>query len=570
MLQKLNIKNIALIDSAEIEFTDGLNVLSGETGAGKSVIIESLNFVLGAKADKTLIRSGESECLVKAEFDVSKNTEIKAIFDECDIEYDDILLISRKFTLDGKSVVKINGETVTVAMLKKFTALLIDIHGQSEHFSLLKNSSQLALLDKIGSDKIKTIKDKLALLYSDYKNTLREIDSLGGDERQRSVRIDILDYYIKEIEEANIEDGEEENLKELQEKLRNREKILSAFALVKSSIIDEGGVNDILSNAVRSLGGVSSLANEYQDLYDRLNNVTVEIDDILSSSEAVIDNLSDDEYDANFIEERLDKIKVIKKKYGATFLEIQKFLTDSKEEKEKLESFSETFDKLLTSKKNIEDKLYIEYTRLSNERKVVADKFSKAVTKELLELGMPKASFSIDFSKNPDIETCSFDSANGFDKIEFMFSANLGEPLKPLSNVISGGEMSRFMLSVKAQTAKYNEIGTFIFDEIDAGISGLIAKAVAEKFAKISLSNQIIAISHLPQISAMADNNLLIEKFEGESKTITSVKKLDGENKINEIIRLIGGEKGSESAKIHAKELIDGAIKFKYNLRKSD
>jgi len=569
MLQKLTIKNIALISSAEINFTKGLNVLSGETGAGKSVILESINFVLGAKADKSLIRSGETECLVKAEFDVSGYPQIKEVFNEEDIEYDDLLIVSRRFNVEGRSVVKINGETVTVAMLKKFTALLIDVHGQSEHFSLLKNSNQLSLLDKVGGEKINSIKDNIFSIYSKYKGIIKQIDALGGDERQRNIRIDILDYYIKEIEEASIVEGEEENLKELKEKIKNREKILNSFNTARSGIVDEGGVNDVLSNAIRSLSSVISYAEEYNDLFERLSASAVEIEDIASSIESIVDSLSEEEYDADAIEERLDKIKIIKKKYGNSVFEIEKFLKDSKEEKERLENFNDTFAKLLDEKLDLENVLYKDYCLLSRERSTASERFSKSVTKELLELGMPKAKFNICFDELPSKENCKFESANGIDKLEFMFSANLGEPLKPLSSVISGGEMSRFMLSIKAQTAKYNDIGTFIFDEIDSGISGFIAKAVAEKFAKISMDNQIIAISHLPQISAMADNNLFIRKSEEGGKTVTNVKIICGEDKIDEIVRLIGGERNSESARIHAKELIVGANEFKKMLKES-
>lgn len=566
MLQKLLIKNIALIDNAEINFTKGLNVLSGETGAGKSVIIESLNFVLGAKADKSLIRSGENECLVRAEFDVSNNAVISEVFASFDMEIADELIVSRKFTVDGKSSIKINGESVTVSMLRKFTSALIDVHGQSEHFHLLKAANQLALIDKFAGEDALAIKEKLSVIYNDYKNILKEIDGLGGDETSRELRLGVLDYQIKEIEDADIKEGEEQELIDLRQTLKNKEKIISALSAVKNAIMGDGGVDDVVSSAERALINISSLNAEYSALADKLSSVISEIDDVADVASNLIEGLSDNDLDADAIEERLDVIKKLKRKYGDSFAEITAFLDNAIKEKEKLEKFNETAEKLLIDKKNNEEKLFLLYNKLSSLRQNAAKQFASNVLSELCEVGINKAKFLVEFADLPNINECKFDSANGFDGVEFMFSANLGEPLKPLSNVISGGEMSRFMLAIKAQTAKYNEISTFIFDEIDAGISGNIAKVVSEKFAKIAKDVQIIAITHLPQIAAMSDNALFIEKIEIGEKTVTTVKSLTADEKIKEIVRLIGGDLSSSSAMEHAKELLENAENYKKSI----
>ena len=566
MLQKLTIQNVALIDRAEINFTDGLNVLSGETGAGKSVIIESLNFVLGAKADKTLIRSGESECFVKAEFYVADNDSVNLVLDELDVEKDENIIITRKFNVDGKSIVKVNGNTVTLSMLKKLTALLVDVHGQSEHFHLLKNANQLNLIDKFGGNEILKIKDKLSENYTKYKNIIKEIQMLGGDENQRLLRLDILDYQIHEIEQCDLKENEEEDLIDIKRKLQHQEKISNALNSVKNAISDEGGVNDIIGNVTRVLSGITDLGQDFSELYERINSVFSELDDISDNASNLLDSMDISEFNPDQIESRLEIIKSIKKKYGKSYNEINSFLQQAIEEKEKLENFNENADKLLQQKTQLEDIIYKDYCTLHELRKKSARNFSDNVLNELQELGMSKAKFEIEFESVPQKEVCNFSSANGFDNIEFCFSANLGEPLKPLSSVISGGEMSRFMLSIKAQTAKYNDISTFIFDEIDTGISGLVAKVVAEKFAKISRSVQVIAITHLPQISAMADNNLLISKIETDEKTITNVKQLSSNEKILEITRLIGGEVNSETAKLHSEELIKSATNYKNNL----
>lgn len=565
MLTKLTIKNIALIECASIELTNGLNVLSGETGSGKSVIIESLNFALGAKADKSLIRSGESECLVVAEFDVSDNSSIKEIFNEFDFDYEDTLIISRKFNAEGKSSIKINGNSATVGMLRKFTSILVDVHGQSEHFHLLKNSNQLSLIDKFGGEQIADVKLKLHNTYSEYKNVVKELNDLGGDESARMIRLDVLNYHINEIEKANLLEGEEEELKALREKLKNQEKILTALNSIKSAINDEGGASDIISNASRSSATISGFSAQFEALNSQLLDLYSNLDDVIDSVNSLIDDFDFSEYNIDEIEDRLDVIKTLKKKYGSTISEIYSYLENAKIERNKLENFNENAKILLDKQLKLQGVLYDYYLSLSDLRKQYSKVFSNNVLAELKELGMSSAKFMVEFNDFIDFESCKFNSNNGVDDIEFLFSANLGEPLKSLSSVISGGEMSRFMLAIKAQTAKYNDISTFIFDEIDAGISGKIAKVVSEKLFKISKDVQIIAITHLPQISVMADNNLLIYKTETQNKTITNVKKLGVDDKVFEIARLVGGDSDSQTAIKHAKEMINSAENYKLN-----
>lgn len=567
MLEKLIIKNVALIDYAEINFTKGLNVLSGETGAGKSVILESLNFVLGAKSDKSLIRSGQNECFVSAIFNVENNQNIKNILLDLDFEEEDSILISRKFSIDGKSSIKLNGNNVTVSMLKKITNNLVDVHGQSEHYQLLSSSNQLKLVDKIGADEVDSLKLNIKNVYSEYKQVIKKIDELGGDNSTRLIRLDILNFQINEIESANLTDDEEDKLLEIRKNLINQEKIFNALNIVKSSISEEGGIGDILTNSIRGISQISSISSSYSELEQRLNNVYAEIDDIADVSSSMIDNLSSFEYDPDYVENRLELIKSLKKKYGNDVKEIISFLEKAKEEVDVLINFEKNSKELLDKKLKLEKELYSLYCKLSDLRRESSSNFSEKVLFELKELGMSKANFQISFNERPSFETCSFDTYNGYDEVDFKFSANLGEPLKSLSSVISGGEMSRFMLSIKVNSSKENDIDTFVFDEIDAGISGNIARVVAKKFAKISKDTQVIAITHLPQISSMADNNLLIEKSENEceSKTFTTVKTLDDNDKIMEVVRLIGGV-DSDSAKLLAKELINDAINYKNSL----
>ena len=563
MLNKLIIKNIALIESAEISFSQGFNVLSGETGSGKSVIIESLNFVLGAKADRTFIRSGADECYVCAEFDVSDCDFSDELFEEIDAEREEILIITRKFSLAGKNSIKINGVNVTAGMLRKFTARLVDVHGQSDHFELLSTVNQLKLLDKFGGEEIDSLKKNIKSLYENYKENSEKLKNLGGEESERLVRLDILNFQISEIENLGLKENEEEELIQLRDKLLHQQKIIGALNAVKSAINDEGGANDILANALRVIATVASLGKEYSDFYERFQNAYSELSDIADCADTFIDSFDYTDYDADSVEERLDKIKTLKRKYGNSYSEINDFYKRALEEREKLENFNEIAAELLVSVEKIKKDLYEKYSFLSESRRKYGKIFSENVLKELKELAMNNANFEIKFSDKPDFENCKFDSANGFDNIDFMFSANLGEPLKPLSNVISGGEMSRFMLSVKAQTAKFNDISTFIFDEIDAGISGKVARVVAEKLCRISRSVQVIAISHLPQIASFADNNLYIFKNESGETTYTGVKNLDENGKVVEVARLVGGSAENESAVALAKSLIDEANRYK-------
>ncbi len=567
MLNKLTIKNIALIECVNIDFLNGLNVLSGETGSGKSVIIESLNFVLGAKADKTLIRTGQNDCYVCAEFDVSNNKSILEAYNEFDFDADDVLILSRKFDINGKNSIKINGNTVNVSMLRKFTRSLVDVHGQSEHFELLNTGNQLKLLDNFGGDKLFSLKENIKTLYDELRGINIELDKLGGDESFRLNRLDVLNYQINEIENANITENEEDELLVIREKIKNQEKIINALNAVKEIINGENGISDLLLLGAKNANIISKYSPEYERLSEQISNLIDNADSVLSDTQSMLEGFDYNDYDNDYIEQRLEIIKLLKKKYGGDYAEINSFLENAIAERDKLNNFNENAEILLLNRKQILTKeLYTLYGNLSQLRKENALILSKNVSEELIELGMPSAKFSVLFSDVPTIDNCKFDSPNGYDQIEFLFSANLGEPLKNLSAVISGGEMSRFMLAIKAQSARYNDVSTYVFDEIDAGISGNVATTVAKKLVKISKNTQVIAITHLPQISVYADNNLLISKSEENDKTVSSVCMLNDENKINEIIRLVGGSSDNEHARQHAINLIHDANEYKKSL----
>ena len=611
MLSKLTIKNVALIDSAEIEFCAGLNVLSGETGAGKSVILDSVNFVLGAKADKTMIRYGETECMVKAEFFVPEDSKAVHALREMDIDTDGDIIISRKFSESGKNSIKLNGNTVTVSMLRKVTDSLVDVHGQSEHFFLLKESNQLRTLDGVAGGELILEKEKLSGLLSELRQIDRQINLLGGDVKERGRRLDILKFQIDEIEAVDLKEGEEEELLAKRNKINNLEKIISAVREAMEALSGENGALDCIRSAKRAMSGITRLDEEYSSAYERLEGIALDADDIAETlsemengaldcirsakramsgitrldeeyssayerlegialdADDIAETLSEmgdelyfDEDEARETETRLDAITALKRKYGANKREIDAYLKKSREEYELLSDCEGQYAILTEKSERVRKQIYEVCRKITSLRKKSGEAFCRRVIEELKTLNIRNAKFEIQFDDYTPEDAASA-GANGLDRICFLFSANAGEPLKPLGKIISGGEMSRFMLAIKTQLSDVNEISTYIFDEIDAGISGKTAKVVGEKFAKIAKNMQIIAVSHLAQIAAMSDREFLIEKREEDGKTHTQVRALDEKEKTQEIVRLLGGEEGEEFAVKHAEELLKQAREYK-------
>lgn len=555
MLQRLHIKNVALISEADIEFDDKLNILSGETGSGKSVILDSINFVLGSKADKTMIRFGEQEATVRAEFSVDENSSAAVKLREFDIETDGEIIITRKLNTEGKGSIKLNGNTVTASMLKSVTQHLVDVHGQSEHFFLLNEENQLKVIDGICGSKVVEIKRNLAELIAEKRELKSKIAALGGDESERERKLDLLRFQITEIESVELKAGEFEELKIKQNIIANTEKIFAALNTAHSLLSDDGGSIDGISSSRHYINTISGYGEEYEQIASRLENLSVEASDIAETLSDLADNLTFDEQEAAFIDERLTLIKALKKKYGADEEHILEFLDRAKAEYDAISDSANAIEKYEKGIAECDGKIFTLCRNLTNLRKSTAEKFCKAVTSELKTLNIQNASFEVQFNEY-DMDTANLQSSNGADIVCFMFSANKGEPLKPLSKVISGGEMSRFMLAVKTQLKDLNGISTYIFDEIDAGISGYTAKTVAEKFIKISEHTQILAVSHLPQVCAASSVQFLIYKVEESGKTLTKVKRLSDDEKIDEIVRLTGSV-NSEAAVKHAKELIN-------------
>lgn len=554
MLERLVIKNIALIDSADIAFGAGLNILSGETGSGKSVILDSLNFVLGSKADKNMIRYGETEAYVRGEFTVAPQSAAVKALEELDIESDGEIIVTRKYSADGKGNIKINGNTVTAGMLKTVSQHLVDVYGQSEHFALLSEANQLSVIDGLCGERAADIKNALSILISEKRECLRRLKQLGGDSAERARRLDLLSYQLKEIDAAELRDGEEEELIAKRRIIENTEKIASAVSGSLGAINGDGGVSDGISAARRLMANVSEYGDDYSSVSDRLDAVLAELQDIADMLSDMADGLEFDEADARRVEDRLDLIRNLKKKYGATVEEILAFRAKAGEEYDLLSDSEAVAEKLTKRLEELDESIFGECVKLTELRKNSAESFCRDVESELKSLNISGARFEVSFDEY-EKSSANLTSVNGSDKVKFMFSANKGEPLKPLNKVISGGELSRFMLAMKACLKDLNGISTYIFDEIDAGISGITARSVAEKFTDIAKNTQIIAVSHLPQICAAGDKNFLISKAEQNGGTVTSVREIVGDAKIAEIIRLTGGSE-TEAARQHAAELI--------------
>ncbi len=565
MLSKLSIKNVALIEQAEINFGCGLNVLSGETGAGKSVILDSVNFVLGAKADRSMIRYGETECMVKAESSLLEGAKALAALRDMDIDSDGEILISRRFSAEGKNSIKLNGNTVTVSMLRQVTDSLVDVHGQSEHFFLLKESNQLKVLDGVVGGELPSKKALLSQLLQERKQLLSQIALLGGDEQERGRRLDILRFQLDEIESVDLKEGEEEELLSKRNKINNLEKIISALRDAVGALSGERGALDGLRTATRSLSNISKLDEEYAAVRERVESLAIDAEDIAATLSDFGDALYFDENEAAAIEARLDAIRSLQRKYGGSKAEIDAYYQKIAEEYDLLSDCDGKFAVLKENTAKTEQKIYAVCREMTALRKASGEAFCRRVTEELKTLNIPHAQFAIEFTDYTE-EDVAKATTNGLDAVCFLFSANAGEPMKSLGKIISGGEMSRFMLAIKTQLQGVNEISTYIFDEIDAGISGKTAKVVGEKLARIAKNTQIIAVSHLAQIAVMSDNEFLIEKQEEDGKTLTKVKALDEQGKEEEIVRLLGGGEQDEFAYKHAEELIKQAKEYKTSI----
>ncbi len=556
MLQQLSIKNIALIEELSIEFESGFNVLSGETGAGKSIIIDSLNLVLGERADKELVRSGMQKARVEGIFTV--NEDICELLEDAGIECEDaFLIISREISVDGKSVCRMNGSAVTLSCLKKVADKLADIHGQHEHQLLLNKDSHLAFLDSFAGSAVWEQKEQVKRAYAYYKACQEKLNGDWGTQEERTRRMEMLEYQINEIEKADILPGQEEELRQRREVLLHADKIISVLTQTQHTIQDNA--LDSIRAADSALEEIADKGEKYSLLSQRLESAFYELEDIAQELETAADTVEADPYELERIEDRLAQLKKLYRKYGSDEESVLKYLADALAEAERLQNAEETIAELERQAAQFKAEYDRQADLLSEMRHDAAIAFEDRIKNELEQLGMKNAAIEVEFSEEPVF------LPEGKDQVEFLFSANAGEPVKPLSKIISGGEMSRFMLAMKTVAADDVMLPTMVFDEIDTGISGQGAQVVAQKIAGLARKHQVIAITHLPQLASMADCHFLIKKHSDGIRTKTNVVKMDDRQRISEIARLSGGAE-TNLALERAAEILMQAKEFKEKL----
>lgn len=551
MLERITINNVALIDSLTIEFGAGLNVLSGETGAGKSLIIDSISLLLGERADKGLISFGENQASVEAVFSCISR-EAVAVLDEFGVDHDTGVIIFRKITADGKNECRVNGRNFTLSMLKKLTTPLMDLHGQFSHQSILSSANHINILDEFDKINIVPAREAFGAEFEKLIKINHELTEFTTDERERERQIELFKYQIDEIEDANFLPQEDEELKQAQLKISHAERI--ADGINSAAEVLGRGSGDVLSNLKRAqvfLSGISAFEPKLEAILLRLESVRLETDDIFETIADMVDDEVLDGLDPEAVSRRLDLLSSFKKKYGQTIDEINAYHDKIKAEYEKLTNCAEYVQNLLNQKVAILKSLTALGKNLTDARKKAAAAFEAAVTKELKDVGMGGSKFIVKISEN-GVESAS---KNGLDTVEFMFSANVGQPPKPLAKVISGGEMSRFMLALKNITADIENISTMIFDEIDTGVSGQMAKVLAQKMLTVGARHQVLCVTHMAQICAFASTNFFIKKEVIDGQTRTRVTEIKGDDKVLEVARLVGSS-ASASAQTHAKELI--------------
>ena len=555
MLLNVSVKNLALIKESDIYFKDGMNILSGETGAGKSIIIGSINIALGGKVNKEMIRSGEDHAMVELVFKVDRESTRKKLEDAGVTLEDGEVIVTRKI-VNGRSITKVNGETFPVSALRDITALLIDIHGQHDHQSLLKVDKHIGILDEFAAADISGVKNDVLKAYNAYVDAKNELEMFDMDEEQRIRECEFYNFEINEITDADLTIGEDNDIEESFKKVANMKKILESVSVVHNVMNGDTGENvlDMLGRAVSEMASVSDYDDGLKDIYNQL----VSIEDLCSSVSRDVSEYADssefDEERAKELEERLDLINHLKLKYGNTIEKILEYRDEKQQKLELLENYDikkkQAQQKLDETEKILDKKC----EKLSNLRKKYAVEFEKRVVETLEDLNFLQVKFKVDFKKAGTY------SADGNDKAEFMISTNPGEPLMPLAKIASGGELSRIMLGIKTIMAGQDDIDTLIFDEIDTGISGRTAQKVAEQMKLLSKKHQIICITHLPQIAAMADNHLKIEKTSEGNETSTKIYPLDEEKSVEELARMLGGAEITETVMQNAREMKKLAI----------
>ncbi len=552
MLENLRVENLALIEKEEIEFSEGLNVMTGETGAGKSIILGALDLALGGKINRGMVRNNEKDAFVEAVFSLNGSEEEK--LKESDLEsFDGQIILSRRIK-GTKSVARINGETVPAARLRQAGELLIDIYGQSEHQSLSDPKKHLPLLDSFVKKDLDPVLEKLSPVYKEYSSLQKELKEADVDESERKRDISYLTHVSEEIEEAALKPGEDEELEEKYRRMSGAEKVARSLSEVDGLLYGQADVLSLIGQSQRALSEINDYDDSIQNLSQTLGDAYDILDGFSHDLRDTVDDLTFDPQEFDEVSRRLDLINDLKAKYGRTIEDVIQAKEEADLKLEKLNDHAAYMESLRKKIKDAQARLDALCEEAEKIRQKGAEELAKQVRESLKSLNFLKADFEVELTRKNY-------SDNGFNAAQFMISTNPGEPLKPLSQVASGGEMSRIMLALKTVLASADDIGTMIFDEIDTGISGRTASAVARELKKVSVGRQVILITHLPQIAALSDKHFLIEKSATNDSTVSSIRPLSEDEIIKELARMIGGDVITDAVTESAKELRAGSVK---------
>lgn len=559
MLSELSIKNFAIIDSLSISYNKGLTVLTGETGAGKSIIIDAINLLVGGRGSAEFVRHGEEKAEIEGLFYIEDGHPCFRKMNEFGIDIDEgTIVLRRDIALSGKSVCRINGKLITISVLREIGSTLIDIHGQHEHQELMDETKHLQLLDTFAMGELAPVLEEYEEIYRSYTQTQKKLMNLTENEQQMAQRLDLLQFQFNEIESAHLKLNEDEELLEEKKKLSNFEKIYDSIQTGYTALRGEQKGLDWLGEVMGNMEEAASLDTEYKDMAESVSNSYYILEDIARQMRSTLDYLEYDPERLNEIETRLNEINTLKRKYGKTVSEILEYAAKIEEELETLQNKETHIDLLERELASLKKDLLVEAKELHVLRRKAAERLTNSIHQELKELYMEKTVFEVRINVNENNVT-----KKGIDEVEFYISTNPGEPLKPLSKIVSGGELSRMMLALKSIFSKHQGVTSIIFDEVDTGVSGRVAQAIAEKIHHVSVDSQVLCISHLPQVAAMADTHLFIAKKIEDGRTSTSVTPLVQQDKIKEIGRMISGAEITELTKKHAKELLKLAQKAK-------
>ncbi len=549
MLLNVHVKNLALIEDVDICFGEGLNILTGETGAGKSIIIGSIGIALGAKAGKDLIRTGADFALVELVFSVDSKETIKKLEDMDILVEDGQIIISRRI-MNGKSIIKVNGETKTATALKDIASLIIDVHGQHDYETLVHTEKHMDILDAFLGEEVRCLKETVATSYKEYKAACASLEEFSKDEEQRARDLSFFEFESGEIDIAGLKIGEDEELEDEFKKMSHGRKIAESIGCVYEGLSgDDGGITNVIGHGLKELSSVSHLDKRLENFYETLSTIDSLCSDLSKDLSYYMDELNFDEERVNYVSKRLDTINKLKLKHGKTIDDILKKKVQLDEKIESLNNYEEAKKELEGKIKAIENELQKHCEELSTLRKNAAKNLEKSIVDALKDLNFLDVKFEVAFNRLDKY------TSKGVDDVEFMISTNIGEDIKPLAKIASGGELSRIMLGLKAVLAKKDAVDTLIFDEIDTGISGKTAGMVADKMSVISKEHQVICITHLPQIASHADSHYLIEKNVKNGQTSTDIRSLNSDESVEELARMLGSTTITEAALDNAREL---------------